>query len=170
VGVGVGRLHALGDEEAGGPLGERVAGDEGLERRPVPGLHEVGELVDDHVVEHPAREGREPGREPDGAVPGRARPPPGALVVDPADGGGHGEVEAAGEQLGAGREVDGSGLLRRSKRRTISATHRRSSVADIAAGMLTRSTPSTRRADTVLRRRALRTTSTSTTVRSGGGR
>src|SRR5271169_5414863 len=51
---------------------------------------------------------------------------------------------------------------RRSIRRTISATHRCSSATVMLAGIETRSTPPTSRACTVLRRRALRTTSTFT--------
>ena len=46
----------------------------------------MGKLVDDHVVEDPARVGGHPGRDADGAVVGRARPPLVLLVVDPADG------------------------------------------------------------------------------------
>jgi hypothetical protein len=50
---------------------------------------------------------------------------------------------------------------RRSNRRRISPTQCASSAAVMRAGMLTRSLPPASRADTVLRRRALRTTSTS---------
>src|SRR5688500_19583196 len=54
----------------------------------------------------------------------------------------------------------GSADWRRSKRPTISRTHRSSSALEMRAGIDTCSTPPTRRACTVLRRLALRTTST----------
>ena len=63
------------EQVALGPLGLRVAVDPGPERRVVAGLEQVGELVDEHVVDHPRRHPLQPRGEPDRAVAGRAGAP-----------------------------------------------------------------------------------------------
>ena len=56
------RVEVLGDQEAARPLGVRVAVHELVVRGAVVRDEEVGELVDEHVVEDPRRERREPRR------------------------------------------------------------------------------------------------------------
>ena len=73
---------------------------------PVARHDQVRELVDQHVVEHPRRERREPRRDPDRAVLGRARTPPLAHVVDPAHAARAREPVLAREAAGARRDVD----------------------------------------------------------------
>src|SRR6266540_2705739 len=77
-------VEALGDQEAPGPLGQRVAGHQPPELRGMVRHGQVDELVDEHVVTHPAREGGQPVGEPDGAVLRRTRAVAGAHVPDPA--------------------------------------------------------------------------------------
>jgi 8-oxo-dGTP pyrophosphatase MutT (NUDIX family) len=102
-----------------GALGLRVALDPAPEGRVVARLEQVGELVDQHVVDHPGRHPLQPGGEPDGAVAGGAGPPAGLLVVDPAHRLGPGEAAEvpvgerprAGEQLLVGGSPAAFGLL-----------------------------------------------------------
>jgi len=60
-------------------------GNLGPEVGAVAGHPKVDQLVDDDVVENPARHALQPVGEPDGAVGRRAGPPPAALVADPAN-------------------------------------------------------------------------------------
>ena len=99
-------LESLGDEEATGPLGEGVAVDQGVEPGAVAAVAEVGELVDDDIVQHPSGVGGEPGGDADGAVDGRARPPQRVLVGGPADARRAGQVEAVGQQPRPAADVD----------------------------------------------------------------
>ena len=64
-------------------LGPRVTGDQRPEARVVAGLEQVGELVDEHVVDHPAGHVLEPTRQPDRAVRRRARAPAAAAGCRP---------------------------------------------------------------------------------------
>ena len=98
-------------EVAAGPLGARELVDLRPEVRPVARHQQVGQLVHEHVVDHPRGHALQPGREPDRAVGRRAGPPPAALVGDPADALGPRPAgqPLPGERLGAGQQVGVAG-------------------------------------------------------------
>ena len=137
--LGGGR-HAF--EVAAGPLGAREAVDERPEVGPVPGHEQVGELVDQDVVDDPGRHPLQPGREPDGAVGRRARSPPAALVGDPADRRRAGPAVQVRRDRSRARAISSSSLGRsraswRASRSSMTDTQRRSSARLIRAGIRT---------------------------------
>src|SRR5205807_2248424 len=77
------QLHAL--EEAAGPLGPRVAGDQRPEALVVAGLDQVHQLVHEDVVDDVLRHGAQPAGQPDAAFGRGARTPAAVLVVHPSD-------------------------------------------------------------------------------------
>src|SRR5690606_31766326 len=97
-----GQVRGGGDalQVAAGAVGLRVLADEFPEVGAVPGDEQVHEFVDEDVVDDPGGHAAQAGGQPDGAVVGRARPPAGALVGDPADADGVGAaVEVAPGQF-----------------------------------------------------------------------
>ena len=159
-----GQEPALGHEEPPGPLGPGIAGDQGPERRPVPALHQVGQLVHDDVVDHPRREVDQPVRQPDRAVGRGARTPAVTLVRRPSGSSvGPRQVVAVGPvgppslfQVDGLAATAGDGSNRFWK----CSTNSRSSASVDRPGIRISSTASTRRASAVLRRRGLRMTRT----------
>lgn len=63
-----GGVELLGHEEPASPLSPGVAADDFPETGGVRGLDQVGELVDDHVIDHPVGIGGEGPGDPNGAV------------------------------------------------------------------------------------------------------
>src|SRR5439155_10068709 len=106
----VGALDPPGDEKALGPLRLGVAVDERPELGVVAGHGDVGQLVDDHVVEDPRGLLGQAGRDADGALPRGARPPPPLLCVRPADGRWQRQLVAGGQAPGPAGEVAGAAV------------------------------------------------------------
>src|SRR2546430_358170 len=74
-------------QAAARPFGPRVPGDQGPEPRAVAGHHEVDQLVQQHVVDHPVGHVHDPVGNPGAAVRRGARAPAAVLVAHPADAG-----------------------------------------------------------------------------------
>ena len=125
-------------------------------------LAQVGELVDDHVVDHPVREAGEARGEADGPGLRGAAPPAGAHAVTQRIelGAGRSYRRARVSAARPGRSMRSVATLR-SNLRVHSATQRASSAVDIHAGKRTSSVVPTSRAEDVRVRLALRITWTS---------